>query len=284
VTFRASAALNRVIYADYKLSLLPLRRVANSVTSMPMPRLLKRLSEKSLRRRSQSSGDQPTPSRSMSEPVPPLPTPKSPQSYDSFQLMTPPTTLKTLSSPSTPLPLPNGGEIAETTEVNGNAPNLPTPLSGTDGAPDDRSKELAAAWDVANKDVKKSKTDKVIQQMGSSLPLGPNYALLCNIATEGEALAAQGLQSNATVVMTGITTVLDATGGMQAIEQGMNHFLEGSAVLMNVLDDVAKLHPFIGGECKHTVISSSCPHVVQCDQWQSWLSRLELANSFNLQC
>ena len=34
---------------------------------------------------------------------------------------------------------------------------------------------------------------------------------------------------------------------MQAIEQGINSFLEGSTTLMNALDSVEKLHPFIGG-------------------------------------
>lgn len=37
---------------------------------------------------------------------------------------------------------------------------------------------------------------------------------------------------------------------MQAIEQGVNSFMEGSAVLMNALDEVAKLHPFIGSTCQ----------------------------------
>ena len=34
---------------------------------------------------------------------------------------------------------------------------------------------------------------------------------------------------------------------MQAIEQRIDHFLEGSPTLMNALDSVEKLHPFIGG-------------------------------------
>lgn len=54
------------------------------------------------------------------------------------------------------------------------------------------------------------------------------------------------LAGNSTMV-TGVTTILNASGSMQAIEQGVNHFLEGSEVLMKVLDEVQKLHPFIGG-------------------------------------
>ena len=51
----------------------------------------------------------------------------------------------------------------------------------------------------------------------------------------------------ASTVVNGIKTVLNAAGGMQAIEQGINSFLEGSTTLMNALDSVEKLHPFIGG-------------------------------------
>jgi hypothetical protein len=43
---------------------------------------------------------------------------------------------------------------------------------------------------------------------------------------------------------------------MQAIEQGVNHFAEGSAVLMNALDEVSKLHPFIGGDLEQFLLSA----------------------------
>jgi hypothetical protein len=48
-------------------------------------------------------------------------------------------------------------------------------------------------------------------------------------------------------LINGLTQVLSTTGGLEAIEQGVNHFLEGSAILIKGLDDVAKLHPFVGG-------------------------------------
>lgn len=50
-----------------------------------------------------------------------------------------------------------------------------------------------------------------------------------------------------TVAIAGVAAVFDAAGGTQAIEQGVNAFLEGSAMLMKALDEVAKFHPFIGG-------------------------------------
>jgi hypothetical protein len=60
-------------------------------------------------------------------------------------------------------------------------------------------------------------------------------------------LAAQGGQQNSTA-LTVIQTAMDLTGRTEAIEQGVNSFVEGSALLMKVLDDVAKLHPFVGGK------------------------------------
>ena len=47
--------------------------------------------------------------------------------------------------------------------------------------------------------------------------------------------------------MPAFSSLLDGTGGTAAIEQGFNSILQGSMVLMSALDEVAKLHPFIGG-------------------------------------
>jgi hypothetical protein len=218
-----------------------------------MPRLLKRLSEKSLRKRSQSMElipDDQRHLRTTSEPVPPLPPSQTTQIDGSFRVLTPPSILKTLNRSSSPLSLDGGGEASHRPSPNGRALTLPLSLPSANGAHNDLSEDLAAAWGMANNDPKMSQTDKVLQKIGSYLPCGSNGILLRYIVTEGEALAAQGHQVNATAAITGITTVLDATGGMQAIEQGVNHFLEGSAVLMNALDEVSKLHPFIGGVLK----------------------------------
>ncbi|KAJ7901712.1 hypothetical protein B0H14DRAFT_1250148 [Mycena olivaceomarginata] len=59
-------------------------------------------------------------------------------------------------------------------------------------------------------------------------------------------MVAQTKQGTANVIIDGITTGLEAVGGMEVIEQGLNTFMEGMPVLMNALDEVAKLHPFIG--------------------------------------
>jgi hypothetical protein len=58
-------------------------------------------------------------------------------------------------------------------------------------------------------------------------------------------MVAQAKQGTANVIINGITTGLEVVGGMEAIEQGLNTFMEGMPVLMNALDEVAKLHPYV---------------------------------------
>ncbi|KAJ7126471.1 hypothetical protein C8R43DRAFT_708313 [Mycena crocata] len=57
---------------------------------------------------------------------------------------------------------------------------------------------------------------------------------------------AQVKEGKAAAIATGVVAGLTAVGGMEAIEHGLNTFMEGIPVLMNALDEVAKLHPFIG--------------------------------------
>ncbi|KAF8210104.1 hypothetical protein K438DRAFT_140561 [Mycena galopus ATCC 62051] len=59
---------------------------------------------------------------------------------------------------------------------------------------------------------------------------------------ETNVTVAQTKQGTTDVVIQGITTGLEAVGGTEAIDK----FMEGVPALMNVLDEVAKLHPFVG--------------------------------------
>jgi hypothetical protein len=68
-----------------------------------------------------------------------------------------------------------------------------------------------------------------------------------NIRTENQASSVQVGQGNNATLMNGASAVLAPTGGPRQIQQGVNQFLEGSAIFMKALDEVAKLHPFIGG-------------------------------------
>ncbi|KAJ6570836.1 hypothetical protein DFH09DRAFT_1462750 [Mycena vulgaris] len=184
---------------------------------MPMPRLLKRLSRKSLRKRSQSLTSA---SELESEPTPPLPgaTSESGLTNDSsLNFSHPPSTPWTPNSP-------NGQFISAPPPQ----PPILLPPVGSSAPQDDFSKGLQAAWASATTDPKVSKTDKVLQTL------------------ENGAAGAMAKESQGTVIMAGIKTGLDAVGGMEAIEKGLNAFMDGMPVLMNALDEVAKLHPFIG--------------------------------------
>jgi len=48
-----------------------------------------------------------------------------------------------------------------------------------------------------------------------------------------------------------VSTAVNATNvlaSLEPIKEGASHLLENSAVLIKVLDELAKLHPFVGGE------------------------------------
>ncbi|KAJ7188394.1 hypothetical protein C8R46DRAFT_19344 [Mycena filopes] len=102
----------------------------------------------------------------------------------------------------------------------------PAPPKGT--PEDDLSKNLADAWHTATTAPKVSKVDKAL------------------LVIETTVMAGQAKQGAANVVVDGITKGLEAVGGLDAIEQGFTKFLDGMPILMNALDEVAKLHPFIG--------------------------------------
>lgn len=56
---------------------------------------------------------------------------------------------------------------------------------------------------------------------------------------ETTAAGALTKQATANGVVDGITKGLEAVGGLEAIEQGLNKFMEGMPVLMNALDEVS---------------------------------------------
>jgi hypothetical protein len=62
---------------------------------------------------------------------------------------------------------------------------------------------------------------------------------------ENGAAGATEKEAKGVVIMAGIKTGLEAVGGMEAIEKGLNSFMEGMPVLMSALDEVAKLHPYV---------------------------------------
>ena len=111
---------------------------------------------------------------------------------------------------------------------------------------------LASAWSVANKTPAQSASDKVLEQSGEIFfRLQSRY--LVKYPQETQVSGSQAIQGGNAPLIGGVLAVLPAVGGLEAIEQGVNHFLEGSAVLMKTLDEVAKLHPFVGGAVRQAI-------------------------------
>jgi hypothetical protein len=89
---------------------------------------------------------------------------------------------------------------------------------------DDFSKDLAGAWKSATTDPKVSKVDKMLLQ-----PVENGVAVVMEKQTQGAA------------IISGIKTGLDAVGGMEVIESGMNALKEAVPVLLKALDAAAQV-------------------------------------------
>lgn len=55
------------------------------------------------------------------------------------------------------------------------------------------------------------------------------------------------MQANAAIVVAPVKALLTETGTVEAIQSHIHLLSEGIPVLMNALDKVATIHPFIGG-------------------------------------
>jgi hypothetical protein len=89
-----------------------------------------------------------------------------------------------------------------------------------------------------------SKVDKVLQVIGSLFD--SLNSLFNKPYPETGVAGAMAEQAQASMVVTGITMGLEAVGGMEAIEQGLNTFMDAMPGLFTALDAVAQLHPFVG--------------------------------------
>ncbi|KAJ7846349.1 hypothetical protein B0H14DRAFT_934544 [Mycena olivaceomarginata] len=191
---------------------------------MPLPRLLKKLSRKNLRKRSQS-----TPEVHFANP-PSLPVRNlSASDASNGYVVTGLPNVDASFPPADPhvdKPLAPGSNTP-----NGEAyppPPQPVVAAGEDTVPeDDVSKDLRQAWASATSAPKVGKADKVLLQL------------------ENGAAGAMKKEAKGAAIMEGVKTGLDAVGGVEAIEKGLNSFMEGMPVLMKALDEVADIHPFI---------------------------------------
>ncbi|KAK6985237.1 hypothetical protein R3P38DRAFT_3291978 [Favolaschia claudopus] len=127
---------------------------------------------------------------------------------------------------STFVPSPSQLSYSHVDETNPSKPIVPV-IVGKSSPPghapseDELSNNLADAWTIAITAPKTSKVDKVLQVIETNVAVASTKT------------------GTADVVIHGIASGLSAVGGMDAIEQGINTFT-------HALDEVAKLHPFIG--------------------------------------
>ncbi|KAF7329876.1 VPS13 domain-containing protein [Mycena kentingensis (nom. inval.)] len=237
---------------------------------MPMPRLLKKFSDKNFRRRTKSMSSSSGIDSPQLESPPPLPVPRSAAASETsfgaelalraplngtssyiYDKPTPPTPKSAASSPGIysipgavalngtlyppPVPPPAHGPVVVAKAANGPVQTISGYTngglpSGTTPPPpqDELSLDLQAAWKTATTDPKQSKADKLLQKI------------------EDGGVAAMAKQSQGAAMVEGIKTGLEMVGGMEAIEKGLNAVKDGMPVLMSALDEVAKLHPFVG--------------------------------------
>jgi hypothetical protein len=85
------------------------------------------------------------------------------------------------------------------------------------------------------------KADKVLQ-MGMFCSWCPHEISLSLV--ENGAAGAMVKETKGTAIVSSVKTGLETVGGMEAIEKGINSFMDGMPVLMNALDEVAKIHPY----------------------------------------
>ncbi|KAF7319371.1 VPS13 domain-containing protein [Mycena chlorophos] len=179
-----------------------------------LPRLLKRLSSKSLKKSKQGSSDEGTP---------PLKTAASEASFGEVIAGSGTRFLNGSADAS-----PHGTVTAPLVPPVPPLPEAPPPQIQAVIPQDALSVSLQDAWKSANTDPKKSKADKLLQ------------------SAETAGMAAMARETTGAAELAVVETELTAVGVLDNIESGIRALAEGMPVLMNALDEVAKLHPFIG--------------------------------------
>ncbi|KAF8178111.1 hypothetical protein K438DRAFT_1938825 [Mycena galopus ATCC 62051] len=197
-------------------------------------RLLKKLSSRSLRKRSQSSASS-VPVDVLPLEVPPLPTLQPSMSTpalgyvpDGLPNGSTPYLLPTINKPF-PQP-PHTAVLSPNGAVHPQPLPPPLPVVATNGnaAPqDDPLKDLQGAWASPSTDPKVGKAEKTLLQL------------------ENAGTGMVDKETKGASIVDNVQTALTTVGGMEIIEKGLNSFMEGMPVLMNALDEVAKIHPFI---------------------------------------
>ncbi|KAJ7057168.1 hypothetical protein C8F01DRAFT_1257088 [Mycena amicta] len=118
--------------------------------------------------------------------------------------------------------------------------NSPTPLPSSPAIegliPQDKlSIALQPAWKSANTAQKVSKGDKTLERVENGVTVVQN-----GLNAVG---GVETIENGVAGVKTGLDAI--AASGVEAFEKGLHAFMQGMPVLINALDEVAKLHPYV---------------------------------------
>ncbi|KAJ7668060.1 hypothetical protein B0H17DRAFT_1336028 [Mycena rosella] len=184
---------------------------------MPMPRLLKRLSRKSLK----DSESTRSPPDLRSEPPLPVRTSAFTNGNGSSSYLPPAAPYLDRPTPPTPqTPITPNDQLLPSPPTAVLQPLPPVPQ-------DDFLKNLQGPWASVTADPKTSKGDKVLQKI------------------ENGGVDAMGKEAQGAAILAGVKTGLDTVGATESLEKDLNSFADGMPILMKVLDEVGKIHPFI---------------------------------------
>ena len=120
-------------------------------------------------------------------------------------------------------------------------------VESSENSPPAYSNTLKEAWEAAHKELPHARgAEKVLDKIGgpSYFPHPhrlPSHAVLGRTANVQEALT---LSSEQQAV---VDTFMDTSKIAETIHKGVNTFMEAVPPLMKLLDEVAKIHPFISG-------------------------------------
>lgn len=202
---------------------------------MPLPKILRKFGHKSVRSKDQpsssnSNGDEERCSPS-SDKEPPLPIKQ--------------TTISPLIDSDMSQP---NGKVRGTPEPPSLAMGIPTPMPtpSITEVTSSFSPELVDAWNVSHKEAPKSgKVDGFLSKIGKDdlvVHIDMSWDIY-HISIEDGVSATSGAQA----MMDPMNASAETTGVTEAIEKGVNGFLETMPIFMKALDEVSKVHPFISG-------------------------------------
>lgn len=185
---------------------------------MTLPRLLRRLSRKSIDKLS-----------AFDAPVPPVP-----------ELSPTPDTLS-----------PTSDVNSERTAVNYFSSPLQSPTSVVSAPEDIVSQSITAAAKVITRHEEESKNDRLLGKLGESGLSCSIYLKLISyhfLMVDDKITVVTTATSYLTAVAAPVKAALDASGATPAIQRGIHELADAAPVLMKILDEVADIHPFIKGK------------------------------------